>query len=83
MIAYKLLVWAVLLGAGVAGGWLGWWYVSKSLYLRNTGAQMFGEATIRRSVLVRRQLWRIVMTVAGAVVGTAVGTMALMTLARS
>ena len=82
MIAYKFIVWGVMLGAGIAGGWLGWWHVSKTLYLRQPGAYIFENATISRTVLMRRQVWRIVMTVAGAVVGTSLGMIALMSLAR-
>ncbi len=82
MLAYKYLIWAVLLVSGVAGGWAAWWHFSKSIYLRDAGAEVFGEATIKRGVLLRRQIWRLVWTVAGVVGGVIVGMMALTTLTR-
>ena len=82
MLAYKYLVWAVLLIFGVAGGWLAWWHVSKSIYLRAAGSEVFGEATIKPSVLMRRQVWRIIWTVAGVVGGVIAGMISLTVLTR-
>ncbi len=82
MVAYKYLVWAVLLIFGVAGGWFAWWHVSKSLYLRAAGSEVFGEATIRPGVLRRRQVWRIIWTVAGVAGGVIMGMIALTMLTR-
>lgn len=82
MLAYKYLVWAVLLMSSAAGGWLAWWHFTKSLYVREEGSDMFGSAAIKPSVLLRRKLWRLVWTVAGTIGGLVVGMMALTTLTR-
>jgi hypothetical protein len=80
--AYKYLIWAVLLASGAAGGWVAWWHFSKSIYLRDAGAEVFGEATIKPGVLLRRQMRRLAWTAAGVVGGVIVGMMALTTLTR-
>lgn len=82
MLAYKYLVWAVLLIFGVAGGWLAWWHVTKTLYLRDAGSEVFGNAKIKPNVLMRRQVWRFIWTAAGAAGGLLVGMIALTTLTR-
>ncbi len=82
MLSYKYLVWAVLVIFGVAGGWFAWWHVSKSLYLRAAGSEVFGEATIKPGVLMRRQVRRIIWTVVGVAGGVVVGMIALTTLTR-
>ena len=82
MLAYKYLVWAVLLVSSAAGGWLAWWHVTKSLYLRDTGSEVFGTATIKPSVLVRRKLWRLAWTAGGTAGGLIAGMMAFTFLTR-
>ena len=82
LFAYKSLVWAVLLASGAAGGWVAWWYFSKSIYLRDAGSEVFGNAQIKPGVLLRRRIRRLVWTAAGAAAGVVVGMMALTTLTR-
>lgn len=82
MIAYKYLIWITLLIFGVAGGWLGWWHVTKSLYLRNIGAEVLGDTSIKPGVLLRRQLRRILWTAAGVAAGLVAGMFALTFLTR-
>ena len=81
-VAYTYIVWAVLVIFAIAGGWLGWWHATKSLYVRNIGAEVFGETSMKPAVLVRRQLRRIVWTVAGTAVGAFIGMNALVALTR-
>ncbi len=82
MLTYKYLIWAVLLTTSAAGGWLAWWHVTKSLYLREAGSDMFDSAEIKPGVLLRRKLWRLVWTAAGIGGGLVAGMMALTYLTR-
>ena len=82
IVAYKYLAWAVLLIFGVAGGGLGWWRATKSLYLRNIGAEVLGYSSMKPGVLARRQMRRIIWTVADVAVGLVTGIIALMSLTR-
>ena len=74
--AYKYLIWAVLLGFGGAGGWLGWWYASQSLYMRSVGSDILGDADIKPKVLLWRQLRRLVWAGAGVGWDLALGEVA-------
>ncbi len=82
MIAYKYLIWMTLLIFGVSGGWLGWWHASKSLYVRNLGAEVLGDTNIKPDVLLRRQVRRILWTAAGVAAGLVAGMFALTSLTR-
>ena len=82
MIAYKYLVWMTLLVFGVSGAWLGWWYASKTIYLRSLGSETLSDADIKPTVLLRRQVRRIILTAGGAVVGVFAGLIALQSLTR-
>jgi hypothetical protein len=52
------------------------------MYLRDPTSDLFSDAPISPDLLMRRRLWRLLMTGAGATAGTVVGMMALMTLTR-
>lgn len=82
LFAYKFLIWATLLASGIAGGWIAWWHFSKSIYLRDAGAEVFGEVQIKPAVLLRRRLWRLAWTAAGVAGGVFVGMTALTFLTR-
>ena len=81
-LAYKYLIWAVLLGFGGAGGWLGWWYASQSLYMRSVGSDILGDADIKPKVLLWRQLRRLVWAGAGVGGGLVAGMFTLTFLTR-
>lgn len=82
IVACKCLIWSVPLIFGVAGDWLGWWHATKSLYLRNIGAEVLGDKSMRPGVLVRRQLRRMIWTAAGLAAGLATGMISLTSLTR-
>jgi hypothetical protein len=77
-----ILVWAFIVVPAVLGGWFGWRFGTRGLYVRSIGADI-GNEEMSRSLLMRRRAMRIAWAAFGAVIGAVVGALFLMGLARA